>query len=411
MNRLNIVASLFSLLLSTSVLSTEAMNAIAQQAQIDKAAHYLTLAERSTRSESNKVPRGIQPKDAYYTAAAQFSLEGCMNETTRQCLQLIHALEKGLGVKPNEYLARKWQDNLSASEAVKQSLYQQTLTWFNSARIQRVPLPKIKQGQCHSVEWQRTFVEVESVLICRRTAKQLAALSLTTTPKSLLSPREIAKQMGDSERANEFIAMAPFIENKIGRSIKAEWFVLSGLEPRFGCLITTDFEKNIAFKNPCHGDEWNSLGLPLTSQASQWKTTETQALHIPPHSVEGEEIVLGTLPNNKTVNYQNLKPEPLFIQKKSPAEQMAIAARWQQLPLLASLLKENSYNSMKAEPKRAEILIQAIGTQYLPLIQLLLQKGFQLDEKLKYGGSANEVVKILNNPAINDLIKRHHTAR
>jgi hypothetical protein len=64
---------------------------------------------------------------------------------------------------------------------------------------------------------------------------------------------------------------------------------------------------------------------------------------------------------------------------------------------------------MKAEPKRAEILIQAIGTQYLPLIQLLLQKGFQLDEKLKHGGSANEVVKILNNPAINVLIKRHHT--
>jgi len=179
--------------------------------------------------------------------------------------------------------------------------------------------------------------------------------------------------MGDSERANEFIAMAPFIENKIGRSIKAEWFVLSGLEPRFGCLITTDFETNIAFKNPCHGDEWNSLGLPLTSQASQWQPTATQPLHIPPYSVDGEEIVLGTLPNNKTVNYQNLKPEPLSIQKKSPAEQMAIAARWLQLPLLASLLEENSYNSMKAEPKRAEILIQAIGTQYLPLIQLLLQ--------------------------------------
>jgi len=115
-------------------------------------------------------------------AAAQFSLEGCMNDTTRQCLQLIHALEKGLGVKQNEYLARKWQDNLSASKAVKQSLYQQTLTWFNSARIQRVPLPKIKPGQCHSVEWQRTLLETESVLICRRSAKQLAALNLTTTP-------------------------------------------------------------------------------------------------------------------------------------------------------------------------------------------------------------------------------------
>jgi len=409
MNRLNIVASLFTILLSTSVLSAEAMNAIAQQAQSSQADHYLSLAERSTKS--NKTPLGIQPKDAYYVAAAQFSLEDCINDTTRQCLQLIHALEKGLGVKQSEYLARKWQDNLSASEAVKQSLYQQTLTWFNSARIQRVPLPKIKLGQCHSVEWQRTLVETESVFICRRTAKQLAALSLTTAPKSLLSPREVAKQMGDSERANEFIAMAPFIENKIGRSIKAEWFVLSGLEPRFGCLITTDFEKNIAFKNPCHGDEWNSLGLPLTSNASQWQPTETQPLHIPHYSVDGEEIVLGTLPNNKTVNYQNLKPEPLSIQKKSPAVQMAIAARWQQLPLLESLLEENSYNSMKAEPKRAEILIQAIGTQYLPLIQLLLQKGFQLDEKLKHGGSANEVVKILNNPAINDLIKRHHTDR
>jgi len=40
MNRLNIVTSLFTLLLSTSVLSAEAMNAIAQQAQSDKAAHY-----------------------------------------------------------------------------------------------------------------------------------------------------------------------------------------------------------------------------------------------------------------------------------------------------------------------------------------------------------------------------------
>jgi len=396
----------------TVIVSLWGAYVFAQPTESEQVAHYLSLATLNTNSAANnETKQGLFKQNAYYVAAAQFALEACMAGISKQCEQLSYALNKGLGVKPNQVLANKWQGDLTAPSHIKHQLYQQTLAWFNSARVQRISLTKIKQGQCHKVEWQRTFIEKEPVFVCRRTTKQLASLSLPAMPKELISPSELAKQLADSDRANELIAMAPLLEQKTGRSLKPEWFVVSGAEPRFGCLITTSFKQNIAFKNPCHGDEWDSIGLPLVTKVNKEQSQKTQPLNIPPYSLNGDELVLGKLPNGNTIHYKNLKPEPLITQKMSPAEQLAMAARWQQLPLLKSLLKVNSYESMKASPKRPEILIQAISTQYLPLIQLLLENGFQLDEQTKYGGSANEVVKILKNPAINDLLKRNQTGR
>jgi len=138
--------------------------AFAQSEVDNNAERYLVLA-KSAGASANFIKQS-----AYKVAAVQFSLEGGVAGPNKQCEHLSHALINGAGVKPNHALAKKWQANLAASKHVKQTLYQQTLTWFNSARKQRFSLTGIKQGQCKIVQWPRTFVETEPVFICRRTS-------------------------------------------------------------------------------------------------------------------------------------------------------------------------------------------------------------------------------------------------
>ncbi|EWH05796.1 hypothetical protein AT00_14705 [Pseudoalteromonas lipolytica SCSIO 04301] len=373
----------------------------------ESATHYLNLAKLQTNtSTNNQFKKNELSQNTYYVAAIQYFLEACMNKDERSCTQLSYAIKNGLGVKPNKQLAQKWQDELNRNTTKSTLLYKQTLTWFNSARLQQAPLNNIAQGQCAKVDWQRTLLESEPVFVCRRTKAQFEALALPALPNSTLSPKQITPPMADAERASEFIAMSEFTSKKLGRSLNPQWFVVSGLEPRFGCALTVSFTQNVAFRNPCHGDEWNSMGLPIASKINSSQPQKTQPLNIPPHSIDEQTLILGKLPNSNVIEYHDLLPEPLITEEMSVAAQLSVAARWQQFSLVEAILKKHSYESMKGDPKRPEILINAISTQYLPLIELLLRRGFQLDEKIKYGGSANEVIKIINNPAINDLVKR-----
>lgn len=389
------------------LLSLSSAPIFALSSYYESATHYLDLAKQETNtSTNNQFKKKELSQNTYYVAAIQYFLEACMNKDERSCAQLSYAIKNGLGVKPNKQLAQKWQDELNRNTTKSTLLYKQTLTWFNSARSQQVSLNNIAQGQCAMVDWQRTLLESEPVFVCRRTKAQLEALALPALPNGTLSSKQITPPMADAERASEFIAMSEFTSKKLGRSLNPQWFVVSGLEPRFGCALTVSFRQNVAFKNPCHGDEWDSLGLPLVSKINSSQPQKTQPLNIPPYSIDEQTLILGRLPDSSVIEYHDLLPKPLITEEMSVAAQLSVAARWQQFSLVEAILKKHSYESMKGDPKRPEILINAISTQYLPLIELLLRRGLQLDEKIKYGGSANEVIKIINNPAINDLVRR-----
>lgn len=389
------------------ILSLSSTSIFANPSYYETATHYLDLAKlQTTASSNNQLNKNELTQNSYYVAAVQYFLEACRKGDERSCLQLSHAIKNGLGVKPNKQLAQKWQDTFNRSTTKSSLLYKQTLTWFNSARLQQVPLSNIAQGQCARVDWQRTLLKFEPVFVCSRTKKQLEALALPALPNNTLSPKQIMPPMADAERESEFTAMSKFTRKKLGRSLNSQWFVVSALEPRFGCVLSVSFTQNVAFKNPCHGDEWDSIGLPLASKINSSQSQKTLPLNIPPYSISEQTLILGKLPDSNVIEYHDLLPEPFITKEMSVAAQLSMAARWQQFSLVEAILKKHSYESMKGDPKRPEILINAISTQYLPLIELLLQRGFQLDEKIEYGGSANDVIKIINNPTINDLIKR-----
>ena len=361
--------------------------AVCQQAEA-----FTTLAKKKSSAAN---------KQAFGVASFQFALEACLLKQSEFCQQVSAELERGIFVPHNHALANRWLLPAGPGQLL---IYQQTLSWLRQAQLQKIALPEITAGQCQEIEWRRTLTKVEPLLICRRSLVQQA--HLTTSPQGVVMTqahaRTSALQMADSERASEFLSMDRHVNNTLGRSLGKEWFILSAMEPRFGCTITSDFDQLSAFYNPCHGDRWDQQGNPIPD--ASLSDHVTQPLNVPPYSLQDDFVVLGRLPNSALIDYQDFAPD-ISALDLSILEKMAQAARWQQLPLLRKLLASATPDELHDKQQRANVLIQALSAQYMPSIQLLLEHDFNPTEQTRFGTSARTVADVLQNPAIFVLLK------
>jgi Rieske Fe-S protein len=270
---------------------------------------------------------------------------------------------------------------------------------------------KLAPGECLTVDWQTGVRDIElPVMVCRRTAGQLEALvhtPATYDPRLLLATLRNANGWADSRLPSQMLAMRQRLDATPSRSLRDEYFVALQMEPHIGCLLETDGfgEKRAAFRNPCHGNTFDSNGRPLVEPG--YFPYPRIFLQLPPHSWREDRLIIGELPPDVAWTAYDLRE---FDGEKAPAAQLANAAVWGDIDRLDTLVHDKlspvDIDAVSADLGITPLLI-AIARRHHETVRWLLENGANPNAKTRHGTPALEVAKSIGDKASTKLLREH----
>lgn len=207
-----------------------------------------------------------------------------------------------------------------------------------------------------------------------------------------------AHQVVNSDLVSQLLAMQLQIESKQGRSLRDDLFVAIQLDTRFGCMLTESFKSKDAFRNPCHGQAWDSTGRLRGGDFTYgWFD-----LRVPPYWLDGDQLVLGELAPGSTYPHYDFSPD-FENDLLSPLQQLIVASQWGRIEVMKKLLKKgvnaNGINNGQASDTP---LMAAVGKRQLAATRLLLEHGANPNPNVRT--SPLEIATIQKSQDLADLL-------
>jgi Rieske Fe-S protein len=265
-----------------------------------------------------------------------------------------------------------------------------------------VDVSDLASGECLQKEWQTGVRHIAlPVLICRRSAEQIAALDSSDAledPRLLAATLRRANQIGDSLLPSRMLAMRQHLDTRPSRSLRRDFVVLIGSDPFHGCLLQSDGfgQKHAAFFNPCLGDTFDSSGRPIRTNAP----IGPLFLDIPPHHWQGDRLIIGQIPPDLAWTAYDLR---VIDGESSPQTQLQNAIIWGDLDRIRALVQESHDPVALNQPlpdAGATPLIVAIAAGQRDVVMWLLKNGAVVD------ANAQELAEIIDDEEIVQALER-----
>lgn len=265
-----------------------------------------------------------------------------------------------------------------------------------------VDVSSLASGDCLQKEWQTGVRHITlPVLVCRRSAEQIAALSPSDAledPRLLAATLRRANQIGDSLLPSRMLAMRQHLDTRPSRSLRRDFVVLIGSDPFHGCLLRSEGfdQKPAAFFNPCLGDSFDSSGRPIQTNAP----IGPLFLEIPPHHWQGDRLLIGQMPSDLAWTAYDLR---VIDGESSPQTQLQNAIIWGDLDRIRSLVQESHDPVALNQPLpdvAATPLIVAIAAGQRAVVKWLLKNGATPD------ADAQELAEIIGDEEIIRVLER-----
>ena len=279
-----------------------------------------------------------------------------------------------------------------------------------SAASLRLEPSTLAPGQCLQKVWVPGIRHLKlPVMVCRRTPQQIAALTKTKAkpdPKLLLAVQLQANRLADSRLPSQMLAMQQRLDRKPSRSLRDDYFVALQMEPYIGCQLQTESfaKERSAFRNPCHGNGFDSNGRPL----GKFTLYPQFFLQIPPYRWQGETLVIGELPSQIPWMMYDMR----VLDGQAPREtQLINAASWGDIPRLDALVHDKrtpvDINAAPDYLSGTTALMAAVSKDQLAAVRWLLTNGANPNTVTKYGTTALKVAEIIGDEAVTSELKKY----